>query len=226
MEKRGKVIAVIPAYNEEKYIKSTLDNIRKNELIDELLVVDDGSEDNTSIVVKNMGIKFIKLNENHGKGYAIKKAISQIDYEYLILIDGDLGKTSSEVNKLIYPVINGEVDVTIAKFKKAKRKGGFGLVKGLAKYGVYFLTGKIINTTLSGQRVYRREVVEKISYIPDRFGVEIAMTVGTLRNGFNIKEIDVDMTHRETGRNLSGFIHRGKQFFDILITLIKLLFRR
>lgn len=226
MNKNGKVIAVVPAFNEEGFIETTLNNIKNNEIIDEIIVVDDGSTDNTSKIVQNMGIKLIKLKENHGKGYAIKEAISREDFEYLVLIDGDLGKTSNEVNKLVFPVINGEADVTIARFKKPKKKGGFGLVKGLAKYGIYLLTGQKIDTTLSGQRVYKREVVDKILFIPDKFGVEIAMTAETLKNGFKIKEIEVDMTHRETGRDIRGFIHRGKQFFDILKTLIQLLFRR
>jgi glycosyltransferase involved in cell wall biosynthesis len=226
MKKKGKVVAVVPAYNEEKFIEATINNISKIDIIDEIVVVDDGSTDQTSKLVHNMGINLISLKENRGKGYAIKVAISQINFDYLVLIDGDLGKTSDEVYKLIYPVINDEADATIAKFKKAKRKGGFGLVKGLAKYGVYFFTGKKIDTTLSGQRVYKKEVIDKISFIPDRFGIELAMTVNTFRNGFSIKEVDVDMTHRETGRDISGFIHRGKQFFDVLKTFIQLLFRR
>ena len=226
MNKKGKIVAVVPAFNEEKYIESTINNIKKIDIIDEIVVVDDGSTDKTSKIVQNMGIKLIRLEENRGKGYAIKKAISQIDFEYLVLIDGDLGKTSDEVYKLINPVINDESDVTIARFKKPKRKGGFGLVKGLAKYGVYFFTGKKIDSTLSGQRVYKKEVIDKISFIPDRFGIELAMTVDTFRNGFSVKEVDVEMSHRETGRDISGFIHRGKQFFDVLKTFIQLLFRR
>ena len=52
------------------------------------------------------------------------------------------------------------------------------------------------------------------------------MTVATLREGYSIKEVDVNMRHRETGRDFKDFIHRGKQFFDILKTIIILFFRR
>ncbi|AFS78409.1 glycosyltransferase, family 2 [Gottschalkia acidurici 9a] len=224
--KNGKVVVVIPAYNEEKTIKRTIDNVKSIDMIDEIVVVDDGSIDNTSKVVEDMNITLIRLNKNSGKGYAIRKAIETIKYDYLVLLDGDLGESSNEVEKLINPVINNEVDVTIAKFGKAKKKGGFGLVKKLAKYGVYFYTGKKIDTTLSGQRVYKKEVIEGISYIPDRFGIEVAMTVGAFRKGFTVKEVDVLMTHNETGRNISGFIHRGRQFLDIFKTLIQLSYKR
>lgn len=224
--KRGKVVAVIPAYNEEENIINTIENIKTINLIDEIVVVDDGSSDRTSEVVKKLkDIKLITLNANSGKGYAIRKAIEVIDYDYIVLLDGDLGASSYEINKLIEPVIKDECDVSIARFGRAKKKGGFGLVKNLAKFGTYFYTGEKIDTTLSGQRVYKREVIEKISYIPDRFGVEIAMTVGTFRNDFTIKEIDVTMSHDETGRNISGFIHRGRQFLNIFITLIKLSYK-
>lgn len=223
---KPKVVAVVPVYNEESFIESTINNIKKIKLIDEIIVVDDGSTDRTREIASRLDVTFISLDRNRGKGFAIKKAIENSDFNYLVLIDGDLGRTSDEVIKLIRPAINNEADVIIARFQKASKKGGFGFVKSLANRGVHFYTGKKITTTLSGQRVYNRKAIKSINYIPDRFGVEVAMTVGVLRNGLTIKEIDVGMTHRETERNLKGFIHRGRQFFNILITLINLGFRR
>lgn len=223
---KSKVVAVIPVFNEENFIENTINNIKKIDLIDEVIVVDDGSTDKTREIVSKLDVTFIGLDKNKGKGYAIRKAIEKSNFDFLVLIDGDLGRSSNEAVKLIVPAINNEADVIIARFQKAKKKGGFGLVKKLANRGVYFYTGMNITSTLSGQRVYNRKAIESINYIPDRFGVEVAMTVGVLRNGLTIKEIDVGMTHRETERNLKGFIHRGRQFFNILITLINLGFRR
>lgn len=226
MKCSGRVIAVIPVYNEEDTILDTIEKLKEIDIIDEIVVVDDGSTDNTVEVLNNLDINLIKLDKNRGKGYAIKKAISEIEFDYLVLVDGDLGKTSVEIEKLIYPVINNEADVTIAKFPKALKKGGFGFVKRLAKNGVYMYTGEKLDTTLSGQRVYKKDVINSIYYIPNRYGIEVAMTVGALRNGFSIKEVEVNMRHRETGRTFKDFVHRGKQFFDILGTLIVLFFRR
>lgn len=226
MLKKDKLVAVIPVYNEEDLIKDTILALRKIESIDEIIVVNDGSTDNTSSICKSLGVTVIDIERNKGKGHAIKKAVKSTLFDYLVLVDGDLGKTSVEISKLIDPILNGEGDVSIARFPKADVKGGFGLVKGFAKKTVYYFTGKEIETTLSGQRVYKKEVLDKIDYIPNRYGIELAMTVQTINNGFSIIEVPVTMKHRFTERNIKGFIHRGKQFKDILKTAIALYFRK
>lgn len=226
MGSKGKIVAVVPVYNEENKIQDTVESLSNIDLIDNIIVVDDGSTDNTYNIVKKLDVDIIKLEKNSGKGYAIKSAIKNLEYDFLVLVDGDLGKSSYEIEKLIYPIINNEADVTIAKFPPPKKKGGFGFVKKLAKKGIYHYTGVEINSGLSGQRVYKKEVIDSIGEIPDTFGIEVAMTVETLRKGYSIKEIDVNMTHDETGRDLKGFYHRGKQFLNILSTLIKLGIRR
>ena len=132
------VSIIITAYNEENKIKDTLLGIVDIQEINEIIVVDDGSSDNTENAAKsivNDKIKVFKLDKNRGKGYALnyglKKAMENADI--IGFLDGDLGSSSSETIKLIKPVINNEVDVTIAKFPPAKKKGGMGFVKRLAK---------------------------------------------------------------------------------------------
>lgn len=220
-----KIVAVIPVYNEVDKIYDTVISVKKISLINKIIVVDDGSNDGTIEKIKDLDVDIIVLDKNHGKGHAIKVAIQNLDFDYLVLVDGDLGVSAIEISKLINPVIKNKADFTIAKFSSSK-KGGFGLVKKLAKYGVYFLTGKMIKTSLSGQRVYKKEVINKISYIPDNYGIEVAMTICALNKGYRLLEVDVDMSHRETGRDLVGFLHRGKQFIDILYTLLVLFIRR
>jgi len=211
---------IIPAYNEANKIKDTLENIIDIKEINEIVVVDDGSSDNTVEIasnVKNDKIKIFKLDKNRGKGYALnyglKNAMKNADI--IGFLDGDLGSSSSEVQKLITPILNDEADVTIAKFPPAKKKGGLGLVKGLAKESVLEMTGVELEATLSGQRIFKKEVLEKFDEIPFGYGVEVGMTIDMLKHGYKIKEVLVNMTHSETGRNLKGFIHRGKQYYHI-----------
>ena len=211
---------IIPAYNEANKIKDTLENIIEIKEINEILVVDDGSSDNTVEIasnIKNDKIKVFKLDKNRGKGYALnyglKSAMKNADI--IGFLDGDLGSSSSEIQKLIIPILNNEADVTIAKFPPAKKKGGLGFVKGLAKESVLELTGVELEATLSGQRIFKKEVLEKFDEIPFGYGVEVGMTIDMLKHGYKIKEVLVNMTHSETGRDLKGFIHRGKQYYHI-----------
>ncbi len=215
---------IIPAYNEEEKIADTINAIKAVANVN-IVVVDDKSTDNTFEIAKSLGVDVIEMPVNGGKGKAVKAGLEYSRAYIQGLLDADLGSSASEVEKLIEPILSDRADFTVARFGKAKRKGGFGLVKGLAAWGVKKFTGEEITTTLSGQRIYRKEVIDSIDYIPDDFGIEIAMTVYALRNGYRLEEVDVDMTHSETGRNIAGFKHRGKQFYDILKTIVKLRFR-
>lgn len=211
---------IIPAYNEGERIKITLDNIVDINIIDEILVVDDGSKDDTAIILKNYNnskVKYYIQNQNQGKGKALEKGLEMVDKksEIIVFLDADLGKSSSEVTKIIEPVIDDECDVSIARFRPAKKKGGMGFVKKLARDSVYQITGVELNATISGQRAFKREVIEKFDNIPDGYGVEVGMTIDILKWNYRVKEYIVDMTHNETGRDLSGFIHRGKQYIHI-----------
>ena len=229
MDMVDKIICVVPVYNEADLIKSTIKGLKDVELIDEIIIVNDGSNDNTLDTIMTLGVRIINLDKNHGKGYAMKMAINHLEYSYIGFIDGDLGHTSKEMEQLILPVINGNADVSIAKFpdrdSMTDSKGGIGLVKLISKMGLYFFTKNKMDSILSGQRVYKKEVVEKMEYIPDRFGIEVAMTIQAINNNFSIIEVPVIMEHRYSQRNLKGFIHRGKQFKDIMKTFTIMYFK-
>ncbi|MDY4128443.1 glycosyltransferase family 2 protein [Peptostreptococcus porci] len=211
---------IIPAYNESERIVDTINGINDLAEVDEIVVVDDGSSDNTAQVVKSIDIEKLKFyiqTKNYGKGKALEKGleIMRKDADIVVFIDADVGKTSSEVIKIIRPVLDDECDVAIARFRPASKKGGMGFVKRLAKDSVYEMTGVELNSTISGQRAFKREVIDRFDFMPDGYGVEVGMTVDILKWGYRVNEYLVDMTHNETGRDLKGFIHRGKQYLHI-----------
>lgn len=211
---------IIPAYNEENKIKDTLTGVLSIPEIDEIIVVDDGSSDSTYNIASSMNnvkIKTFKLDQNRGKGYALNYGlkIAMKKANIIGFVDADLGSTSSDVGKLLTPILNDQADVTIAKFPPAKKKGGMGFVKRLAKESVKEMTGVELDSTLSGQRIFKKNVLEYFNEIPFGYGVEVGMTIDILKKGFKVQEVLVDMTHNETGRNLKGFIHRGKQYYHI-----------
>ncbi|HET6454105.1 MAG TPA: glycosyltransferase, partial [Armatimonadota bacterium] len=165
------------------------------------------------------------LGRNRGKGAALNKALSQANGEVLLLLDADLGKSASEAVNLLEPVLSGEADMTIAVFKPtdadgklSSRSGGFGLAMKTARLGIRLLGGKWVQSPLSGQRAFKREIVEKRGFAL-RFGVETGLTIDALRGGYRVVEVPVRMVHRPSGRSLRGFVHRGRQMADVLLTL-------
>lgn len=216
------IIALIPAYNEEERIVNTIKAIKKSRYINRIIVVDDGSKDNTAKKSLDNNVEVIKLKHNRGKGSALNYGIKKIlnNDGIIVFLDADLEHSAWEADKLIFPILNNQCDVTIARFKSPKIKGGFGLVRSLAKYGVKYFTNVEIDSSLSGQRAFKSEVLRNINYLPNQYGVEVSMTIDILKFGYSIKEVDVEMTHRETGRNIRGFIHRGRQFYQIFFTLL------
>lgn len=212
---------IIPAYNEGERIVDTLKGIENLEEVNEIIVVDDGSSDNTEEILESYNshkLRFVKQPSNMGKGKALEKGIELANKkaEIIVFLDADVGNTSSEITKIIAPVQSGECDVTIARFKPAKKKGGMGFVKRLARDSVYEMTGVELNASISGQRAFKREVIERFDMIPDGYGVEVGMSIDILKWGYKIKEIIVDMSHNETGRDFKGFVHRGKQYIHIM----------
>ncbi|MFW6268960.1 MAG: glycosyltransferase family 2 protein, partial [Bacillota bacterium] len=133
-----KITALIPAYNEENTIGTIIKTLKKMEIIDEILVVDDGSEDNTSEVSRKLGARVVRLKENQGKGAAIQKGIENINSDIALMLDGDLiGLHQEHINKLIYPVLDGEVDMAVGVFNE-----GRGLTD----------LAQLVTPNLSGQR--------------------------------------------------------------------------
>jgi len=223
-----KATVLIPAFNEENNIEYTIKGLknfnntfcRKNRLDLDIMVIDDGSQDQTGLRALDAGVRVLQLKRNKGKGNALREGLKKTDGDIIVFLDADLRESSSEAYKLISPILSNEADVVIARFKKQAKKKGLGFVKALAYYGVKCFTGKEITSALSGQRAFKKEVLDAIGTIPEGFGIEVGMLIDILKKGFVVKEVDVDMSHDVTGRDLKGFLHRGKQFWHILKVLI------
>ncbi|NLM46600.1 MAG: glycosyltransferase family 2 protein [Firmicutes bacterium] len=212
------VSAVIPAFNEEETIAATVLALQSVSEVGEIVVVDDGSRDMTAQKAREAGAVVVTLPRNAGKAGALAAGVEQVRGEILCFVDADLGASAAEFARLIPPVVAGQADMVIAAFPPSSGRGGFGLVKNFARAAIRLGGGFHSTCPLSGQRVLRREVWEKAGGGLHGFGVEVGLTLSCLRQGFRICEIPVAMTHRETKRNLAGFLHRGRQFIDVART--------
>ncbi|MGI5839583.1 MAG: glycosyltransferase family 2 protein [bacterium] len=157
-----KIAAVIPAYNEEKTLPAVLQPVLACSGLSEVIVVDDGSTDNTAAVAEDMGARVLSLSPNAGKGGAVAAGFRSTDADVILLLDADLtGLTESHILTLLQPIRDGAADMTLGIFSSGR------LLTNLAQK---------IAPQLTGQRAVRRAVLEAVSGLEmTRFGVEIAL---------------------------------------------------
>jgi len=210
------IAAIIPAYNEEARVSATVRALRGLALVDEILVVDDGSVDRTAHCAEEAGARVVRLEANRGKGAALNEGVKAARGDILLLLDADLGESAAQAECLLMPVLAGEADMTIATFPVIPgRGGGFGLVVRLARWGIRRATGREMAAPLSGQRALRRAVWERIAGFAPGFGAEVALTIDALHAGFRVVEVPTTMTHRVTGRDWKAVRHRARQFLAV-----------
>jgi len=218
------VVALIPAHNEAERIDATVRAIRGIDRVDTVVVVDDASLDDTATLASEAGAAVIRLGSNLGKGGALEAGLAGTgEPDILLLLDADLGDTASQAGRLLEPVLAGTADMSIARFPRPAGKAGFGLVKGLARWGIRRLGGPFdAQAPLSGQRALNREALSACRPFESGYGVEVALTVRALRAGLRVTEVETTMSHAATGRDISGFVHRGRQFTHVAAALLRL----
>lgn len=209
------VVALVPAKDRADSVAATVQALRELDEVDEVLVVDDGSIDDTAAVSAAAGAEVLRLPFNVGKGGAVRAGIDATpEADVYLLIDADLGSTAARAQALLPPVLSGQADLSIAVLPSAGGRGGFGAVRRLAAAGVLRATGQPTRAPLSGQRAVLGPLLRSLT-LGDRFGLETAMTIDARRAGARVVEVDVEMDHRHTGRSLAGFGHRARQGIDV-----------
>lgn len=218
------VIALVPAHNEADRIAATVAAARSVPRIDRVIVIDDASTDGTARLADEAGAEVLRLEVNRGKGGALQHGLDVVanDADVIVLLDGDLGETAAEAGTLLAPVLAGDADMTIATLPKPPGSGGFGLVKGLARWGISVLSGFKATAPLSGQRALSRAAWMACTPFATGYGVEVGLTVRGARAGMRLLEVPTTMTHAATGRDVAGFRHRGRQFMQVAAALARL----
>lgn len=212
------VVAIVPAKDRADTVGATVEALRTIAGVDGVWVVDDGSVDGTAAAARDAGATVVRLSRNRGKGGAVEEALALVPRAHVyLLIDADLGATASEAVKLLAPVVSGQADMAIGVLPAAGSRGGLGVVRRLAAWGIRRATpppGLPARAPLSGQRAVAGALLHDLRLAP-RFGLEVAMTIDAVNKGARVVEVAVEMDHRHTGRRLTGFSHRARQGVDI-----------
>ncbi|MCF6467569.1 glycosyltransferase [Nonomuraea sp. MG754425] len=222
----GDTAVIIPAVNEADRIAATVEAAAALPGVDLVVVVDDGSTDQTGRVARAAGARVVRHSRNRGKAAAMEtgaEAVRLFDEDtaprHLLFLDADLGSTAQAAAPLIEPVRAGEADMTIAVFATRVKLGGHGLVVRLSKEGIRRATGFDPVQPLNGQRCLTRKAFEAARPLAHGFGVETALTIDLLRRRFRVLEVEVDMAHRATGTDLRAQLHRARQLRDVALAL-------
>src|SRR5690606_33540787 len=112
------VSVVIPAFNEAERLPTTLAALHGLPGLSEVIVVDDGSTDDTAEAARRAGARVIRLAQNRGKGAALQAGTAAARGDVLLLLDADVGETAGEARKLLEPVLRGEADLVIGAFPR------------------------------------------------------------------------------------------------------------
>ncbi|AEM78777.1 glycosyltransferase family 2 protein [Thermoanaerobacter wiegelii] len=201
------ISVVIPAFNEEKNIGRVLSVLETIDLIDEIIVVNDGSTDDTKEQALKYNVKLVDLEKNQGKGKALKAGIDNSKGDIIVMLDADLiGLTEKHFFNLVSPVLKNEADMTIGIFSGGRKSTDFA---------------QKIAPFLSGQRAIKRQFLENIEEMEiSRFGVEIALNRHAEKNKLRVVNVPLEnMSHVMKEEKLGlirGFYARLKMYFDIL----------
>ncbi len=206
------VSIVVPAYNEAETIAETLEKVHRLSVEKEILVVDDGSTDGTSGAVRALTgelkeVVLIELEENRGKGYAIRLALERVKGDVVVIQDADAEYDPAEILGLLQPIVRGEADVVY---------GSRNLRDNPRSYGRYYYGGRFLSWLINvlygsrltdeatGYKLFRTGVLRGVSLTRDGFGFCPEVTCKLLRKGVRIVEMPIGYAPRsiEEGKKI------------------------
>jgi glycosyltransferase involved in cell wall biosynthesis len=211
-DRADRISALLPAYNENAHIREVLQVLHQVDMLDEILIIDDGSRDGTPDTVlkakaQDARIRLISHAKNRGKGQAIFTGWEHNHSNILLLLDADLiNLKPDQVETLICPVLRGEADMTLGLFRHGR------LSTDLSHWATPWLTG---------QRCLRRELLSSVSRSAAQgYGLETALTVAASLNGWRTQRVWWEGVTHPPGEHHRGFIpgiaNRTKMYAHII----------
>ena len=219
MADRSAVSVVIPAYNEAEAIASVVSAISAAGPWREVIVVDDGSADETSGRAGAAGAIVVRHPYNKGNGAAVKSGIRRATGEYVLILDGDGQHQAADAHRLVARL--GEYDLVIGarpaatQASQARRYGN----DALNRFASY-LTGRDIPDLTSGFRAARREhLLEFIHLLPNGFSTPTTTTLAFVKAGYNVAFEPAEARPR-VGTSKIRLARDGAKFFMIILKIV------
>jgi len=196
----AKTIVVIPAMNEEQHIKDVVAKARK--YVKTVLVVDDGSVDETAKVAKRAGAEVISLPKNMGKGFALRiGAIEAMNKgaDIIVFMDGDGQHRPEDIKPFADSVKRGH-DLVFGR----RKAGRMPVVKRVGNWGIRLifrlLFGKYPGDLLCGFKAMKAEILPNIMWKKQDYSVEIEIAVRAAHQKFNVGYVDIPTIYHDPGK--------------------------
>lgn len=207
MEKN--VLAIIPAYNEQDNIVSTVEDLRANAPDVDYVIVNDGSRDRTLDICRDKGYNVISLSVNTGLAGAFQtgmKYAQRHGYDYAIQFDADGQHSAAYIDDMVALAESSGANIVIGSRFATQKKPFSARMVGSALISAMILvtTGKKIQDPTSGMRLFDSEMIplfaQELDYSPEPDTISLLM-----RNGFSVRETQVNMRERIAGESYLSF---------------------
>lgn len=222
MKNKPKIYIVIPAYNEENTISGVIKDLKKHNYHN-IIVVDDGSTDNTLKIARQAGTIVVRHPINLGQGAALRTGMDlalDLGVDLIVTFDADGQHMARDINKLIKPVISKEVDIALGSRFIDNSSNTPWLKKVLLKIGVilvFLMYGIMLSDTHNGLKAISRQAAQKIS-IESRGMEHASEIIGKIKvNRIKFREIPVTIRYSEYS------IKKGQRISNSLNIFIKML---
>lgn len=209
MLKNNKISILIPALNEEDSIRHVIKDIPKD-IADEIIVIDNGSEDNTSNAAVESGAKVVYENRR-GYGAACLKGIENLDHpDVVVILDADYSDYPEQMHRLLNPIVNNEADFVIGSRILGNREEGALAPQAywgnnLAVFLIWLLF-KYKFTDMGPFRAIRYESLKRLNMRDKGFGWNAEMQIKAVKLKLRMKEVPVDYRKRIGTSKISGTI--------------------
>ena len=222
-----RVLVIVPAYNEEECIFNVIASIKKYHKNIEILVINDGSTDNTSYKAREAGAEIIELEKNLGIGGAVQTGFIYANnegYDVAIQLDGDGQHDPRDLNRLLVPILENSADIVIgSRFLQSNGyKAGFMRSLGISYFEklVHMLCRKCYYDTTSGYRAINRRGMELFAaYYPCDYP-EVEAIVYALKNDLKVIEVETLMKKRQGGKSSISFLKGAYYMLKVTLSLI------
>ena len=224
LQRKHKIIAAIPCFNEERFIGSVV--LKSKRYVDRVIVIDDGSTDATAKVAREAGANVYRNKKNQGYGVAIRNAISKgqnLRADILVILDGDGQHDPKDIPKLVRPIINGTADISVGSRFMGKgekpplyRRLGQRVLTLATNVG----SGQRLSDSQSGFRAYSSKTLRELNLVESGMSVSSEIQFAMSRSGLRVAEVPIVISYSEKAkRNPVGHGAGVLNRISVLITL-------